>query len=329
MRKRYKKKYKRWLFASLIVFIFLGGLCYFFFFFHNFQSAEYSIVQLQKSSKYDDIFSEIEDLAIATTSHIAKQKSLYPDQTVKILRPEIDLSSITSKENHKKYCTSVSSPTMQNCLAIIIDDVAYKNQVKSILQLGIPINISFFPPNWRHPDTPILAKDLDHYMIHLPLEALHYPKPEPNTITTTSSEEEIEKFIKKIRHDFPKARYVNNHTGSKFTADYRAMKRLLKILFKYNFAFVDSRTTAQTKVKEALAFYRKPYIHRNIFLDNKQNVSYIKKQLKKAVDIAKKEGLAIAIGHPHPATLKAIAQSQGILKEVRLIYLDELRFRSK
>ncbi len=235
----------------------------------------------------------------------------------------------TIAKQHKTKPKKVVLTGKKPKLAIIIDDVAFGYQVRAIQNLRMPINISFFPANKRHPNTPRYAKRLRHYMIHLPMEAVHYPRPEPNTLLTTSSDAFLERVIAKIRRDFPRARFVNNHTGSKFTADYEAMLRLVPILQKYRFHFVDSRTTSDTKVKEALALYGEPYIHRDIFLDNKQDVDYIKKQLEKAVRIAKRRGFAIAIGHPHPATIKAIAQSQGILKEVRLIYLDELRFRSR
>ncbi len=225
--------------------------------------------------------------------------------------------------------TTIALHSKKPVLAIIIDDVAFGYQVRAIKRLGLPINVSFFPPNWRHPNTPRYAKTLRHYMIHLPMEAMHYAHPEANTLLTTSSDAFMERTIAKIRREFPRARYVNNHTGSKFTSNYDAMLRLIPILAKYHFRFVDSRTTPDSKVKEALAFYGLPYIHRDIFLDNKQNVAAIKKQLAKAIRIARRKGFAIAIGHPHPATLKALAESKGVLKQVHLIYLDELRFRSR
>ncbi len=232
-------------------------------------------------------------------------------------------------KQHNKRPQKVVLTGKKPKLAIIIDDVAFGYQVRAIQNLHMPINISFFPANKRHPNTPRYAKRLRHYMIHLPMEAVHYPRPEPNTLLTTSSDAFLERIIAKIRRDFPRAHFINNHTGSKFTADYDAMLRLVPILQKYRFHFVDSRTTADSKVKEALALYGEPYIHRDIFLDNKQDVEYIKKQLAKAIRIAKRKGFAIAIGHPHPITLKALAESKGVLKQVHLIYLDELRFRSR
>ena len=209
-------------------------------------------------------------------------------------------------------------------LAIIIDDVAFGYQVNELKSLGLTINLSFFPPNSRHPNTPKLAKNFNFYMIHLPLEAKNFKSPESDTLTTDSSIEDIENRIKKIRELFPNARFINNHTGSKFTSDYESMKKLITVLNRYNFRFLDSRTTPQTKVQQVEKSFGKKYIARDIFLDNEQNVDYIKNQLKKAVLIAKRRGYAVAIGHPHPKTIEALRESKDILKDVELVYINEL-----
>ena len=209
-------------------------------------------------------------------------------------------------------------------LAIIIDDVAYRYQVRALTSLGIPLNLSFFPPSPDHPDTPRLAAALSHYMVHLPLEALHFHKEEPHTLRTTSTSQDMERVVERIRRLFPKARYVNNHTGSRFTADELAVRRLVEALDRYGFGLVDSRTTAKTKVPVVMRDLGRPYLHRDIFLDNKADIAYIQSQLKKAIQKAKRQGYAIAIGHPKPATIEALRRSKGILKEVQLVYIEDL-----
>ncbi len=209
-------------------------------------------------------------------------------------------------------------------LVIIIDDVAYGSQVRAIKALGLPINVSFFPPTPTHPNTPRYAKGLTHYMIHLPMEAMHYSHEERYTFRPSTSTLAMDRYIASLRKEFPKARCINNHTGSRFTADYKAMKRLISVLDRYHFCFIDSRTTPRTQVPRLMRNLHRRYLARNIFLDNDINVAKIKAQLKKAIRLAKRRGLAIAIGHPHAKTLEAIRESKGILKEVRLIYVDEL-----
>ena len=209
-------------------------------------------------------------------------------------------------------------------LAIIIDDVSHASQVRALRALGFPINLSFFPPSAEHPHTPKLASTLSHYMVHLPLEAFRFHKEEPYTLRTTSSRAEMARVVGRIRELFPKARYVNNHTGSKFTADEEAVRRLVGVLERYDFRLLDSRTTAKTKVPKVMQDLGRPYLHRDIFLDNEADVAYIQSQLKKAVELAKRRGYAVAIGHPKPATIEALRRSKGILKEVQLVYIEDL-----
>ncbi|WP_456450664.1 divergent polysaccharide deacetylase family protein [Hydrogenimonas sp.] len=209
-------------------------------------------------------------------------------------------------------------------LAIIIDDVAYASQLRAIRALPWHITPSIFPPTPRHPDTPKIAAKLDHYMIHLPMEAMRYNNPEDDTLTTESSAAEIDLRVRRLRHWFPHARFINNHTGSRFTADMASMERFFPVAKRYGFVFVDSRTTPKTVVPELCKRYKLPYIARDIFLDNEPDTAYIQNQLKKAVRLAKAHGYAIAIGHPHGSTLKALAASKKILKGVDVVYIDEL-----
>lgn len=218
----------------------------------------------------------------------------------------------------------VAVPTRKPKLAIIIDDVSSHSQVKNLRSVGIPLSLSIFPPTSDFPSTPKIARGLDFYMIHLPLEALRFNRPQEKTLTVTSSPIEIEGRIKEIRRLFPGAALINNHTGSKFTADDRSMKLLLHTLKKYDFTFIDSRTTAKSKAKEAGKWVGMPVLSRDIFLDNIADVGYIHKQLKKAVALAKKRGQAIAIGHPRSTTLEALRKSAAILKDVEVVYVKEL-----
>ncbi len=209
-------------------------------------------------------------------------------------------------------------------LAIVIDDVAFESQLKKIEALPWKITPSIFPPTPRHPKTPELAKSLHHYMIHLPMEAISYNHAEKETLTTQSSEYQIDLMLRKLRHWFPNAKFINNHTGSKFTADAESMARFYPLAKRYGFTFIDSRTTPKTVVPEIARLNKDPYIGRDIFLDNKPDIEYIQSQLKKAVRLAKAHGYAIAIGHPHPTTLKALAKSGKILDGVDVVYMDEL-----
>jgi hypothetical protein len=209
-------------------------------------------------------------------------------------------------------------------LVIIIDDVSFKGQVKKIKEIPFKVTPSFFPPTSRHPNTAFYAKEFKHYMIHLPMEAIHFDKPEPKTLNINDSYITILNRIKEVKKEFPKAKFINNHTGSTFTSNTEAMIKLFKALKTENMGFVDSKTTPHSKSLIAQSEYHIPLYARNIFLDNEENSVYIRNQLKKAVKIAKRRGYAIAIGHPHKITLQTLKNSSDILKNVDVVYIDEL-----
>ncbi|HEB7551635.1 divergent polysaccharide deacetylase family protein [Campylobacter coli] len=270
----------------------------------NFQENNQSILEEQ-----------IKDLNLSSIidqnlSKIDENLSLVPDQ------------NLSKEENLIKDINS--SKIKQARLAIIIDDMANISQVKALQALKLKLIPSFFPPDKNHIDTPKLALKFDFYMVHLPLAAMNYTKPELDTLNPSDSEKRIFKKIKQIKKDFKDLKFINNHTGSLFTSDEKAMKKLYKAFEKEELIFVDSKTIASSKAPKVAKALGQIYIQRDVFLDNQDDVAYIKKQLMEAVNLAKKKGFAIAIGHPRKNTFKALEQSKDLLESVELVYLSEI-----
>ena len=209
-------------------------------------------------------------------------------------------------------------------LAIIIDDVTTSHQINKIKQIGYIVNISFLPPTSKHTKSAKIAQKLIHYMIHLPLQASSFQWEEENTLHIHDSLQKIESRIKQLKQLYPNTKFINNHTGSKFTSNQQAMDKLFRVLKKYNYIFIDSRTTAKTVAKTTAKKYGLKLFSRNVFLDNKKDKKYIKNQLKKAIHYAKKYGVAIAIGHPYNITFTTLKESKNMLKDVKLVYVDQL-----
>jgi polysaccharide deacetylase 2 family uncharacterized protein YibQ len=237
---------------------------------------------------------------------IITDKPVYPEE------------NITYKEN--KTLPESGKPK----LVIIIDDVSSSAQLDHILSLNLKLTPSIFPPYKRSPQNHKLAEGLVHYMIHLPMESGRSFDRQTRTLMVSDSKEMIEARAREIRELFPTARYINNHTGSVFTSNYQKMEILYLALKKEGFVFVDSRTTGSTKVPKIAKKYAQHYLARDIFIDNKLNQAYIHQQLRYVVSKAKKNGYAIAIGHPHKVTLQALANASDILKDVEIVYIDEL-----
>jgi len=207
---------------------------------------------------------------------------------------------------------------------IIVDDVSNNQQLKILKSLPFKVTPSIFPPTEMAPNSPKIAKDLKHYMIHLPLQSSNANfNSMKNTLMVSATDAQISSRVDEIRALFPSAKYLNNHTGSIFTGDYNAMERLYARLRESGFTFIDSRTSSSTKVEKITSDYGDRYIARDIFLDNKLDKQSILVQIKNAVKQSKKNGHAIAICHPHAVTMKALKSAQPLLKDVELVYIDE------
>ncbi|MCW1863534.1 divergent polysaccharide deacetylase family protein [Campylobacter jejuni] len=269
----------------------------------------------QKIQEIDDLntslneqnLSSVEQNLSLEQNFIPKDTNLTQDQNL-TFDEDIHLNKISKKPK----------------LAIIIDDMANASQVRGLEALNLKLNPSFFPPDKNHSETPKLALKFDFYMVHLPLAAINYNKPELDTLNPNDSKERIFKKIKQIKKDFKDLRYINNHTGSLFTSNEEAMRKLYEVLKNQNIFFVDSKTIGNSKANKIAKELSMPYIQRDVFLDNEDDVNYVKKQLESAVKLAQKKGFVIAIGHPRKNTFKALEQSKDLLKGVDLVYLSEI-----
>lgn len=236
--------------------------------------------------------------------------------------PKIDDKNIITKKDTYTY-----SKKDKPKLVILIDDVSTKAQVDKISNIGYTVNMAFLPPTKIHKDSAIIARNLPFHMIHFPMQAgSAFKGQEINTLKVTDSYEVIENRVKQLRQWYPTVTYTNNHTGSVFTENEEAVDKLFRALKKYNFIFVDSRTSSKSVIKKYAKKYDMPYIVRNTFIDNERDFKSIQSQLKKAIEIAKKQGYAIAIGHPHNITLQVLKESKNLLKDVEPIYMNKLPY---
>ena len=245
------------------------------------------------------------------------------EEKTKIEKPAIkEKKELITKKDSYKYDLKTKPK-----LVIIIDDVVSKSQKDKILNIGYPITMAFLPPNSGHKESAIIAQNLPFHMIHFPMQASkNFKNIEVNTLNISDSYETIEARVKQLRVLYPNATYTNNHTGSVFTENYEAMDKLFRALKKYNFIFVDSKTTPNSVAKELSIKYQMPYIVRDTFLDNDRSFTAIQNQLKDAIRVAKKQGFAIAIGHPYEVTFKVLKESKHLLNDVEPIFLNKLPY---
>lgn len=194
-------------------------------------------------------------------------------------------------------------------LALIVDDCGqWIDTERGFLALDIPVTLSVLPDVHY---TATIAREAagagKGVMLHLPMETVSGLDPGPGKVTTEMSDAQIDSQVEDDLSQVPLARGVNNHEGSKGSADQRVMRDVIGVLAKHgDLFFVDSRTSAASVGEETAKAEGVPTAGRDVFLDNQASVAYTEAQLRAAAEIAKRTGSAIAIGHPRPTTLAAV-----------------------
>ena len=306
------------------------------------QNSSQKISQaISKDNKIANIYEEISDEKLKEFSKkLQEQKEEFIAKT--LIEQNISEQNASKEqstfektaEQAPKYSYSANShsklkshkaPNGGPKLAIIMDDISTNAQASELKKLSIKVTPSIFPPEKQHPKSAELAKEFSVYMVHLPLQALNYTNEKANTLRTGDSKEKISQRIKDIKNDFKGVKYINNHTGSGFTSDFKSTLALLDELKNSEIYFIDSLTTNKSTVLDASKKLGLKYAYRDVFLDNEQNVSKILKMINNAVAVAKKDGVAIAICHPYKSTFEALKIAQkDAFKGVEVVYVDKI-----
>lgn len=193
-------------------------------------------------------------------------------------------------------------------IAVVIDDMGL-NIPGSERAARLPgfVTLSYMPYASHLAQQTEAAHAAGHELIlHMPMEPLGHEDPGPGALLTSLPADEMRARFDKALDSFPGFDGVNNHMGSKFTADEAGMEMVAGELQKRHLFFLDSRTSARS-VGEAVAHARGiPAARRDVFIDDDLSPSAINAQLAQLERIARHKGAAIAIGHPHDATLAAL-----------------------
>lgn len=204
----------------------------------------------------------------------------------------------------------LSSPVYAGKLSIVIDDFGYRPaQENQVLQMPSAISVAVLPNAPHAREMATKAHQRGHeVLIHLPMAPLSKQPLEKDTLRPDMSAEEIARIIREAAADVPFAVGLNNHMGSAMTSSLPGMQKVMQVLDHYNFYFLDSMTIANSQSTRAAAGTSVKVIKRRVFLDDTQNEADIRKQFTRAVRLAQRDGSAIAIGHPHPATVRVLQQ---------------------
>jgi polysaccharide deacetylase 2 family uncharacterized protein YibQ len=197
-------------------------------------------------------------------------------------------------------------------LAIILDDMGYdRSAADAAFALQFPITLSVIP---HLPHSAEVAEEAyrrgDQVLLHLPMEAEPgETKAEPIELRVGMRADQVERDLDSMLETVPHAAGVNNHQGSRATADATLMAELMPALRRRGLFFIDSRTTAATVAYDAAERAGVRSASRKVFLDDTANRDAILSQIDLAARDATRDGFAIAIGHPHPATIAALREA--------------------
>ena len=213
--------------------------------------------------------------------------------------PEADLTVPTERTQEGTKGATAVRPKVRGKLALVIDDAGYNSDsLDRFLSFPGPLAVSVLPelPHTREAveKTRRAGKEL---LLHLPMEPEGKQNPGPMAILTSQKNEEIARILNLHLDALPGIRGVNNHMGSKATADERVMRVVLGELKKRSLFFLDSLTGAGSVGKKVAAELKLPYLERSVFLDNEKDKTEIQGALEKAKAVSEKRGYAVMIGH--------------------------------
>jgi uncharacterized protein len=214
-------------------------------------------------------------------------------------------------------------------LAIILDDLGSdRHAAEEIFDLPYPLTISVLP---NHEHSAEIAREAQHrgyeVLLHLPMQARSGEKSEAQELRPGMPAAAVAKLVNQLLETVPGAVGVNNHQGSEATRDPDLMRELMPVLRDHQLFYIDSRTTAATVAYQTAQSSRVPSAFRSVpFLDDVEELDAVCKQLELALRGAREKGEAVAIGHPHPATLQALREVLPKLPSegVRLAFVSEL-----
>ncbi|HXC57247.1 MAG TPA: divergent polysaccharide deacetylase family protein [Rhizomicrobium sp.] len=200
-------------------------------------------------------------------------------------------------------------PVRNPKVAIVIDDLgADLARTDRALALPRPVTLSFLP--YAEATTFLAAEALrggHEILVHMPMEAEGDHDLGPFALTTGLAPDEIRRRLVDALGRVPGAVGINNHMGSRFTADRGALIPVAEELAARHLLFFDSRTTPATEVVPVAHAFGVASAGRDVFLDDEQTADAVGAQLMELEARARVQGVAIAIGHPHDVTLAALA----------------------
>jgi uncharacterized protein len=226
--------------------------------------------------------------------------------TVQAHRPAAPLAALPSKSYRAR-------------VAIVIDDIGSDMAaVRDVLDIDAPLSVAVLPDLPYSKRSAAAAEDAGRdVLLHLPMQPLGDSTKGlgPGALMDGMDETTIVGIVESDLSSVPGVVGVNNHMGSYLTEDRESMDRVMQVIGRHGLFFLDSRTSAASVALKSARAHGVPSASRNVFLDDSSDEAEIRHQFQRLVNLSLKNGEAIAIGHPHPATLRVLREEIPLLRE--------------
>ena len=239
------------------------------------------------------------------------KKEYTLEKRIEQLESKIDnVKKSQKKEPLKIELKKQPEPDYKGKIAIIIDDFGYRNDyvTDGFLAFKADLTYAVIPGHEHSYFFSEKAKSAGfEVIVHMPMENTGKTYGEEQFVLKTDMDvETIQRRVINAFNQIPSAIGMNNHQGSKASADQRIMSTIARVLKDKNKFFVDSRTTVETIGETTMKIFDVPTASRNVFLDNDDDEEKITVQLMKLVKKSEEKGIAIGIGHVKPKTLNVL-----------------------
>jgi len=214
-----------------------------------------------------------------------------------------------AKTAWQRHAAAYPPPGNRPMIALIIDDMGVdrKHSAEAIALQG-PLTLSFLSYAEHLPEQTAAARKAGHeLMVHIPMQPEgNAADPGPNAIIVDGAADEVKRRLDWALGRFDGYVGINNHMGSRYTADEAGMTVVLGEIRRRGLLFVDSRTTPHSVARRLSRKLSVPFAERDVFIDDDPRPQAIQKRLDEVVRRARDRKYAVAIGHPREGTLAAL-----------------------
>lgn len=203
--------------------------------------------------------------------------------------------------------------------AILFDDMGGDLRVAGrLVALGCPLTFSLLPFSPHRMEVAELASANGiEIMAHIPMEPKEYPHIQPGqgALMSGMSEGRLAAQLLSDLDSLPQVIGMNNHMGSRLTGNPSAMEQIMAVVKSKRLFYVDSRTTPSSAARAAARLLQVPYAERDVFLDHVVEPGAIRGQIVRFIETAKRNGHALAIGHPHQETIDVLEEQLPAIRQ--------------